>query len=393
MLPDAVTELTKQQPPFASVCLDASRVDPASEDDVALRWEQQAQHLTAAGTPPSTVRALEGAATAPTGLGGEHARVVVASGDQVVLDLVLPGRPARDESVFGPVPHLMPVARALSGAMRYALVRLDRAGADIEVLSPWGTPERREQVEGGHDVLHKVAGGGFAQKRYQARVEDSWAHNAGSVAEELDRIVRVDRPELVLVAGDDNAISELTKHAGAELARRLVRLDSGGRAAGISEEAERAAIEKAVGERREEVRRQLLDEFNEQLSRQQRAVAGLGPVVGALRRGQVERLLLHDDPSSTARLWVGEQPLQVGLSRQDAVDAGAEAPVEVRADAAFVWALVGSDAHITLLAPDEAKIQDGIGAVLRWSDPATEHLDAPSMPGHGQSPGMPEKVE
>lgn len=97
--------------------------------------------------------------------------------------------------------------------------------------------------------------------------------------------------------------------------------------------------------------------------------------------------------SSTARLWVGEQPLQVSLSRQDAVDAGAEAPVEVRADAAFVWALVGSDADIPLLAPDEAEIQDGIGAVLRWSDPATEHLDAPSMPGHGQSPGMPENVE
>ena len=393
MLPDALRDLTSQQPPFASVCLDATRVDRASQDDVALRWEAQKRHLLDAGAPPETVEALGAAATAETGLGGEHARVVVASGDRVVLDLVLPGRPARDESLFGPVPHLMPVARALSGAATYAVVRVDRAGADIEVVGPLGRTKGSESVEGGHELLHKVAGGGFSQKRYQARVEDSWARNASAVADELDRVVRTDRPEVVLVAGDDNAISELTGQAGEEVTRRMMRLESGGRAAGISAEAEQAAIDAALGEHRDTAREEVLSAFREQLSRQQRAVEGLGPVVDALRRGQVERVLLQDDPTSTARRWVGGEPLQVGMSQEDAVGAGAQEAQEVRADAGLVWALVGSDADLTLVGEDEVRLEDGIGALLRWSDTATEHHDVPSMPGHGQGPGMTQNIE
>ncbi len=393
MLSAALEPLKGVAPPFASVAVDASRVSRATGDDPAPRWEQQARRLRELGAPEDTITALAEAVMAQTGMGGEHTRVAVASGSRVVLDLVLPDRPARDECLFGPVPHLMPVARALADAVPYAVVRLDRAGADLELVGPYGGTDRTEVVEGGHDVLHKVPGGGWSQRRYQERVEDSTARNVGHVVERLSQVVRRERPQLVLVTGEDEAMAELRGHAPPELSDRLVVLDSGGRAAGTDAEAEQEAIDAALHDYREQTRRELLDTFAEQISRQQRAVEGLAPVVEALRRGQVDRLLLHDDPTSTLRLWVGEQPLQLGMTRQDSIEAGAAAPTEVRADAALTWALVGSDAEITLVPQDEVSLEGGIGALLRWSDEATEHLDVPSMPGHGEPPGMTGNVE
>jgi hypothetical protein len=269
----------------------------------------------------------------------------------------------------------------------YAVVRLDRAGADIEVVGPSGEVQDAEEVEGDHDVLHKVPGGGWSQRRYQERVEDSAARNVGHVADHLDRLVRRERPELVLVMGDDEAVAELRDRAGAELSERLVVLGSGGRAAGTSEEAEQEAVEEALEEHRRARRAALLDAFEEQRNRQQRAVESLDDVVDVLRRGQVERLLLQDDPTSTLTLWVGEGPLQLGTTEQQARDAGASAPTEVRADAALMWALLGSDADVTLVEADEVVLQGGIGALLRWSDAATPHERVPSMPGHGEAPG------
>jgi hypothetical protein len=393
MLLNVLNHLRTARPPFATVCLDATGLSRATGDDGGRRWVQQARKLTEDGVPAATVEALSRAATGPTGLGGEHARLVVASGSDVVLNLVLPGRPARDESMFGPVPQLMPVARAMADAVPYAVVRVDRSGADVDVVSATGDVASEEEVEGGHDVLHKVPSGGWSQRRYQQRVEDSWAHNAGAVADRLDRVVRRNHLELVLVSGDERAIAELKGRSSAEVADRLVVLDSGGRAAGTSAEAEQEAVRKALDAHREHRRRTVLDEFSEQLSRQQRAVEGLEPVVEALARGQVQRLVLRDDATSTVRLWVGESPQQIGMTREQVLQSGAASAEEVRADAALVWSLLGTDADISLVGDSDARLYEGIGALLRWSDPATRHLDAPSMPGHGQAPGGSENVE
>lgn len=388
MLLDMLNGLKEVPPPFATACLDATAVAKSTEDDVALRWAVRARQLEREGTPHATIEALAAAALQPTGRGGEHTRVLVASGETIAVDLLLPGRPEREESAFGPVPHLMPAARALSAVVPHAVVRVDRVGADVEVVGPLGDVAAEEEVAGEHDVLHKVPGGGWSQRRYQARVEDSWERNATAVTQQLERVLRRHRSQLVLIAGDDHVISMVEKHAGKDLAGLLVRLESGGRAQGVSGAAEQAAIEAALAEHRRARRGALLDRFSEQLSRQQQATEGLDDVVAVLRRGQVEELLLWDDPSSTAQLWVGEQALQLGVSRDDALAAGAADPVAVRADSALVWAVVASGAGITVLDRDDHPAAGGIAALLRWSDEATPHAAAPSMPGHGEPPGM-----
>ena len=69
-------------------------------------------------------------------------------------------------------------------------------------------------------------------------VEDSWQRNAAEVAHELDVVVARHKPELVLIAGDPQAISALLEHAGGDLSARIVQLDTGGRAKGTSAEAQ-----------------------------------------------------------------------------------------------------------------------------------------------------------
>jgi hypothetical protein len=266
----------------------------------------------------------------------------------------------------------------------HAVVKVDRSGADIHVTDGVATSEVELTVEGDHDVLTKVPTGGTAQHRYQARVEDSWEHNAATVAAALEQLVVGYRPEVVLVMGDVRAAAELERHAGSETRSRMVRLDTGGRGAGTSEEAERDAIDEVLAAHRAAAEAEVVARFREQAGRVERAVEGLDAVTTVLQRAQVDELLLADEPTSSRTLWAGSGPLQIGTSRRAAEEVGARDPVEVRADAALAWAAACSDARVTLVDPGQVELADGVGALLRWSDESTPHVSVPSMPGHGQ---------
>jgi hypothetical protein len=374
---DTFHTLADAAPPFASVTLDVSRVDRAAEDDVDRRWRAVAETLTGLGVPDGLVDALGERAQSETGRGGEWTRVVVGTSPDTLQDALVAGRPVRDEATWGPVPQLISAVRGLAGLVRHAVVRIDRTGADIDLAGgaePTHTPDNvHEVVEGGHDVVHKVPAGGWSQRRFQMRVEDSWERNAEAVAEALVRLVRAQHPEVVLVMGDVRAAGLLERYAAPELAERLVRLDTGGRAAGTSQTAEEEAVAAALAARRATREAALVDRFREQLSRQQDAVDGRDDVLHVLDRGQAEEVLMVDDLGSEATVTID----------------GATVP----ADAAVVWAAVRTRAGVTLVDPHQVELRDGVGALLRWSDQATPHGMTPAMPGHGEAPGMTKNAE
>ena len=373
-------ELAEVSGPFASVTIDVTKTDPTTSD-LDTRWRDAARQLTRAGAPDVVVRGLGEAALAPTGKGGEHGRFVVANTDGLLRSIDLPRRPT-DDATWGPIPSLLPAVRALAGTVPYVVVQVDRAGADIEVSTGVGDAETTE-VEGEHDELHRATRAGVSQRRFQARVEDSWERNATAVAEKLDRIVREHRPVVVLLMGDEHAMSYLEEHASDALRSVLVRSRTGGRAQGVSERAVREETGSVLAAVRAETEAALVDRFEEQSGRAEAAAEGLEAVIEVLQRAQVRELLivegrLHDTP-----LWVGEGRLQLGTSRGDAVLTGAAHPVQVPADAALVWAAVCSRAGVTLIDPGQADPADGVGALLRWSDESTPRARVPSMPGHG----------
>jgi hypothetical protein len=372
MLLDFLKPLTAQRGPFVTVTLDVSAIDSASTDQPLKRWQAQRQDLARAGVPPATLAHLDERAAESSGRGGENTRVVCATPDHVALDIVVPGRPLQDESAFSAVPHLMPLVRLMARAQPYVVARVNRRRSDISVVGMTGRG-REHKVEGDHDVIHRVPGGGWSQRRWQTRAEDSWDQNARSVAGELDSIVRTSAPDLVLLEGDELAVSDVMDHLGSKTAERAVRLDTGGRAAGAGSAAERRAVADALQHHRDEVRAELLYEFAARMGGDdapRAAVEGLDDVVSALQQGKVEHLLIHDDPASLLDLWVGQSPGSVGTTRDGALDSSGttngQPPQRDRADAVLVWALAGSGGAVTLLEAGDAWPRQGVGALLRW---------------------------
>jgi hypothetical protein len=123
-------------------------------------------------------------------------------------------------------------------------------------------------------------------------------------------------------------------------------------------------------------------------------------VVTALQRGG-SRLLLVNDPSSDLTLWATGRPEQLAIDPAELQSMGAADGQRTRADAAIVWAAIGTGAGITLFddlpndplddreAESPPRLRDGIGALLRWVDESTPRDAAPTMPGHGEPPGGP----
>lgn len=379
--------LSNRRGPFVTVSIDITRTDESAAREIELRWQELRRSASTKGVAQNLLDAIGGTLLASTGLSGPHGRLVVADPDGIALDLVLPQRPVRNEVLYGPAPHLLPAFRALQGTIPYLLAEVDRTGADITVVDLLGTDADHLHVQGTHDVVHKVPGGQTSGRRMQGRAEDSWARNAAEVAKELDALVAHHRPSAVLLAGDVTAVGDVVDAAGGQLKELAVRLTSGGRASGASADALAAEVKSVLAEQKRAANSALLDRFNTAEGRQEAAVQSLDDVVDAARRVQIEELLLHDNPMSTLKLWVGDEPGQLGSREADVRALGATDPQQVRADIALVWALVYGDSGITLLDPDQRDLEDGVGALLRYADRSTPHDEIYSMPGHGTNKG------
>ena len=97
-----------------------------------------------------------------------------------------------------------------------------------------------------------------------------------------------------------------------------------------------------------------------------RAAHGTLATLAALRRSQVEVLLVHDDPDDDRFAWFSDLPGDVALIRHQLAE-----PATARAarlvDVA-VHAALRTGAGVRIL-PHVAAIPDDVGAILRW--PAT----------------------
>ena len=382
---DWLKPATEDAGTYVSVVFDATRNDETGAHEIDLRWQDAREQLARAGAPAAALDAVGEVAVQPTGVGGPVGRAVVATEAGIVVDRILPDPPLREESTAGPVPNLMPLVRSLADDVHYVLVELDRVGADITVAHS-STPGQAEEhtVDGDHDVLHKFRGGGWAHLRFQYRVQDSWDHNAATVAEDLDKIVRKEHPEAIFLTGDTKAASSLRSKASQAVLELLVDVQGGSRHAGVREDVFEKNLAQALEQVRARRRDALVAEFEQEIGRTRtgqgpdssggvgRAVEGLAAVVDALRRSQVQTLLLHDEPSSTATVWTGPDPLVLGTTREEVTALGVAEPVQVRADAALVRALAATDAEIELVT-DRPELAEGIGALLRYADPSTPH--------------------
>lgn len=363
--------------PFTTVYLDVTRADSAGESEAVDRWKAVRRSLEHDGAPPAVLDEIGELVARPTGFRGPRGRVIVADRDGVRIDRILSAPPAQSTGVHGPSPALMPAVRAADETVSYLLVEADRTGADLI----WATAgagrtdaaRETEQVEGGHDDVHKTREGALA-RRGQTRAEDSWQRNAEAVAAVLDRRVSERTPELVLLTGDVRAVALVKEACGQHVHELLVEVPGGSRGEGVRQSSFEAKVTAALDAYRVRRRESVLDRFRSAHGRGGGAVTALDDVVEVLRRGQVDELLLSTSASglTTKSLWVGPDPLQVGTSASDLESIGVtEGARKIPAEAALIRAAVGQDAGLTIVENGAVDLVDGVGAVLRWSDGST----------------------
>lgn len=374
--------------PFATVYIDATR-SGEGDREVENRWKGLRRSLEKVGADAALLAVIEDEVVRPTRVGGPHGRVIIANlRDGILVDRIIKDPPAVQKATYGPVPELLQAARAADESVDYLRVVVDRQGADLTWSEAGGhlPYAAAEAVEGGHDVIAKVATGGMSHKRLESRAEDSWERNAEIVAAEVERQVVAHRPELILLTGDVRAVALLRAELGKKTLELVVDVAGGARVPGVNEGAFEAHVHQALDDFRGRRRHQVLEMFRAERGRNVGGVSGLESVVAVLARGQVRELLLSDEygPGTelgAQRVWGGPQPRQVALTRAGLAELGVtEGSSELPATVALVRAALGQDAGLTFVPADAVALGDGVGAVLRWHDDGT--------PGDGLAPSL-----
>lgn len=270
-----------------------------------------------------------------------------------------------DEARWGPLPRLLPIVGWRQSQPPYVVVLTDRTGADLFGFAR-GLPDAiRGEVEGDHDEIRRVAPGGWSQRRFQERAEDSWRENAEQVAERVTRLADSIRAELLIVAGDVRAV-ELLRGALPERVAAIVRVVEGerpweGKGDPLPEET-RDLVERHVRERGDA----LLARFAEERGQRDHAVEGVEATAGALARAQAAVLLVSETADDDRRLWFGPEPALLAANERELKELGVDSPEPAPAPDVLVRAALGTGAAARLL-EDSNDVRDGVGALLRWS--------------------------
>jgi peptide subunit release factor 1 (eRF1) len=258
-------------------------------------------------------------------------------------------------------PHVYPLARLLDQYQRYAVVLADTNVARIFVFA-LGRAIQRNELQNVKTKRTQV--GGWSQMRYQRHTENYHLHHAKEVIDNLDRLVRDERIEHVMLAGDEQVIIPLLREQmSKELSEKVVDVLSLG-----IDTPENELLEESLNAYRRHNFLSDMEKVEHVIGEYQRdglAVAGVAQTLAALSNGQVEELLITASPDT----------LQFDKSEVEKVLAAyGKNEEEIRsldqrtvADELIKRATELSSAQITFIEDDSVlKNVGGVGALLRY---------------------------
>jgi|GEM_PF-1444845 len=364
---DQIRAVLDHPGPYISLHLDVSRASEDARQQLDARWTRARHELEHQGVTGPVLVELEERLREPSHLPGVVRRTIVATPDEVVLDDARAGGSAWPETVaVGPLPDLAGWLTQVHGSLPFVIVRADRAGADIEVyLSPGGHAAETTSVEGDTFDITKLPQGDWAQDKYQQRAENTWHANAQLVAEQVHELQIRYRPRLVVVCGDVRARSDLADLLSG-LRATVAVVDSGGRAAGTSDEALWGDVRRLLDEDRARETEDLLQVLARGAAIAEGVVTGPDRVAEALVKGEVERLVLDLQEAHATTVDPADHP---GLALPEPVLTAGPLP----ADQVLVAASALTGAEASLLPhevdlPQEFALASGVAATLRWDD-------------------------
>lgn len=193
----------------------------------------------------------------------------------------------RHQLRIGERPHLYPLARVIDQHPRYVALLADTNAARLFVFD-LGKVLLSKEVQ--QPKLSRTQVAGWSQLRYQRHVDNYHLHHAKEVVEMLERVVREEAAEHIILAGDEVIIPLLREHLPAHLGKKVIdilRLDIRTPEHEVLKETMEALREHNLQSDAEKVRL-LLDEYRAGGL----AVVGYRDTAEALEQGQVDELLL-----------------------------------------------------------------------------------------------------
>ena len=365
-----LTPVLSAQGPFLTVHVGAESAVEQAADRYDLAWRNVEKRLAELEVPSELVQAVLSAK-------GEHsdgdARLVLASVPEgrVVLSEPVTTRPVTDVVEVRPLPSVLPLVSDVTARVPHVVVNADRTGADVSAWFDTSKVAREVEVKGTQLHLHKVQGGGWSHRRYQHRSENQWRKNGEDIAETAAQLAGQIEAELIIGVGDEREV-EIVRNALPAPWQDKYETVPGGRGEG-GEDFNAQRVRDAVALHVAHETLDLLTEFAQERGQTKRACDGLEDVVQALRKAQVESLLLTTELTTASEgapsLFYGAEPTVLGTTREEVTDLGEQSPQEGPAVDVLIRAAVATGAEVHLV-PHEPKTapNGGVGAVLRYAD-------------------------
>jgi peptide subunit release factor 1 (eRF1) len=258
-------------------------------------------------------------------------------------------------------PHLYPLARLIDQYRRYAVVLADTNRARIFVFASGHAVDERsiENVKTKHTSV-----GGWSQARYQRHEENYHLHHVKEVVDMLDRVVRDEAIEQIILAGDEETVIPLLRE---QLPQMLSEKVIDAVSLGIDTPEHELLEETMKAFKRHDT---LTDAQKvERLLNEYRAddlgVAGVPETLAALSNGQVDEMLIvatadglqydKDEVEKVLKLYETDAQLPPELDQRTV------------ADELVRRANLLSSARVTFIEND-ARLQQlgGVGGLLRY---------------------------
>ena len=223
-------------------------------------------------------------------------------------------------------PHVYPLARLNDQYRRYAVVLADTNRAQIFVFAA-GRAVGRQEVQNVKTKHAKV--GGWSQARYQRHEQNYHLQHAKEVVEMLEKIVRDENIEHIVLAGDEAVVIPLLRE---QMPKTIEEKVIDALSLAIDTPEHELLEESLTAFRRhdsltdmEKVQR-LLNEYRAD----DLGVAGVPETLAALSNGQVEEMLIAAKPEGiqydeeevkkVLELYRGEEPLPDELDQRSVAD-------------------------------------------------------------------------
>ena len=291
-----------------------------------------------------------------------QALAIFASSGADLFEIIPLDAPIAEHALFiSSVPHLYPLARLIENYPRYAAVMLDTNKARIFVFG--GETEQEKKIVG--EKTRRTSKGGWSQARYQRRAENFHMLHVKEVVDTLDRIVREEGIQHIVVASADVALPILREQLPKELADKIVEI-------GPHEESESGSfVERTLAALREkdaETDAEKVQELMDAWKSGGLGVAGPEATLSAFQLGQVDELIITGSPDTlkpVQQLPEDAAPGDVQVVTSNPAGAGDEAQLKLSDE--LITRAQQTAARIRFI-EDASLLADvgGVGALLRF---------------------------